>query len=121
MPNAAKVRRELRTKRHRRVRKKIVGTPARPRLALFRSNKHLVLQVIDDATGHTLAAASTLEAAMKGTATGNVEAATKVGKLVAERAKAVGITQVVFDRGGFLYHGRVAAAAQAARDAGLEF
>jgi large subunit ribosomal protein L18 len=121
MPNAAKVRRELRTKRHRRVRKKIVGTAARPRLALFRSNKHLVLQVIDDSTGHTLAAASTLEAAHKGTATGNIEAATKVGKLVADRAKAVGVTQVVFDRGGFLYHGRVAAAAQAARDAGLEF
>ena len=121
MSNAAKVRRELRTKRHRRVRKKIVGTPARPRLALFRSNKHLVLQVIDDASGRTLAAASTLEASLKGTATGNVEAATKVGKLVAERAKAVGVTQVVFDRGGFLYHGRVAAAAQAARDAGLEF
>jgi large subunit ribosomal protein L18 len=121
MPNAAKVRRELRTKRHRRVRKKIVGTPARPRLALFRSNKHLVLQVIDDASGRTLAAASTLEASMKGTSTGNVGAATKVGQLVAERAKAVGVTQVVFDRGGFLYHGRVAAAAQAARDAGLEF
>jgi large subunit ribosomal protein L18 len=121
MPNAAKVRRELRQRRHRRVRKKIVGTPARPRLALFRSNKHLVLQVIDDSTGRTLAAASTLEAPLKSGATGNIEAASKVGKLVAERAKAVGVTQVVFDRGGFLFHGRVAAAAHAARDAGLEF
>jgi large subunit ribosomal protein L18 len=121
MPNAAQVRRELRKKRHRRVRKKIVGTPGRPRLALFRSNRHLVLQVIDDSTGHTLAAASTLETSLKGGATGNIDAAGKVGKLVAERAKAVGITQVVFDRGGFLFHGRVAAAAQAARDAGLEF
>ena len=121
MPSNSKVRRELRQRRHRRVRKKIVGTASRPRLALFRSNRHLVLQVIDDSTGRTLAAASTLEASLKGGATGNIDAAGKVGALLAERAKAVGVTQVVFDRGGFLFHGRVAAAAQAARDAGLEF
>lgn len=121
MADVSKVRRELRQRRHHRVRKLVTGTPARPRLAIFRSNNHLVLQVIDDTTGRTLAAASTHEATLKGGATGNIEAAQKVGKLVAERAQAAGITKVVFDRGGFLYHGRVAAAAQAARDAGLEF
>jgi large subunit ribosomal protein L18 len=121
MSNTSKVRRESRVRRHRRVRKKIAGTTGRPRLALFRSNRHLVLQVIDDSTGHTLAAASTLEATLKHGATGNVDAAAKVGKLLAERAKAAGVNQVVFDRGGFQFHGRVAAAAQAARDAGLEF
>ena len=89
---------------------------------MFRSNRHLVVQVIDDTTGRTLAAASTLEADVRGAgSTGNVAAATEVGKLVAERAKAAGVTKVVFDRGGFLYHGRVAAAADAAREAGLEF
>ena len=121
MPDVSKTRRNLRQRRHNRVRKNIAGTPARPRLAVFRSNKHLVLQVIDDTTGRTLAAASTHEATLKTGATGNADAAAKVGKLVADRAKAVGVTKVVFDRGGFLYHGRVAAAAQAARDAGLEF
>jgi large subunit ribosomal protein L18 len=121
MPDASKVRRSSRLRRHHRVRKNITGSTARPRLAVFRSNNHLVLQVIDDTAGRTLAAASTHEAGLRGDATGNIEAAQKVGKLVAERAKAVGITKVVFDRGGFLYHGRVAAAAQAARDAGLEF
>ncbi|HEX9259168.1 MAG TPA: 50S ribosomal protein L18 [Acidimicrobiales bacterium] len=121
MSKVAKARRELRQRRHHRVRKKINGTPQRPRLAVFRSNKHLVLQVIDDVSGHTLAAASTTEAELRGGATGNIEAAAKVGKLVAERAKAAGIDTVVFDRGGFLYHGRVAAAADAAREAGLEF
>lgn len=111
-----------RKRRHVRVRKKIHGTAARPRLALFRSNKHLVLQVIDDDAGRTLASASTIEADIRAQGTGGtVEAATKLGTLVAERAKAVGVDKVVFDRGGFLYHGRVAAAAQAARDAGLEF
>jgi len=121
MPDVAKVRRTLRKRRHNRVRKNITGVPARPRLAVFRSNKHLVMQVIDDTTGRTLAAASTHEAGLRGGATGNAESAAKVGKLLAERAKAVGVGKVVFDRGGFLYHGRVAAAAQAARDAGLEF
>jgi large subunit ribosomal protein L18 len=121
MPDVAKTRLTLRKRRHHRVRKHVAGTAARPRLAVFRSNKHLVMQVIDDGTGRTLAAASTHEAALRGGATGNAEAAAKVGTLVAQRAKAVGVDKVVFDRGGFLYHGRVAAAAQAARDAGLEF
>ena len=89
---------------------------------MFRSNRHIVAQVIDDAHGRTLAAASTVEADVRGGgATGNVDAATKVGTLVAERAKAAGVDKVVFDRGGFLYHGRVAAVADAAREAGLEF
>jgi large subunit ribosomal protein L18 len=121
MSNNAKLRREARVRRHRRVRKKIVGTPERPRLSVFRSNKHLVLQVIDDTTGRTLAAASTHERALQGSGTGNVAAATAVGSALAERARAAGVERVVFDRGGFAYHGRVAAAAQAARDAGLEF
>ena len=111
-----------RQRRHFRVRKKVEGTATRPRLAVFRSSKHLVLQVIDDLTGRTLAAASTHEPALKSAgSTGSVAAATRVGTAVAERAKAAGIDKVVFDRGGFDYHGRVAAAAQAARDAGLEF
>jgi large subunit ribosomal protein L18 len=112
---------ELRQRRHRRVRKHVAGTPERPRLAVFRSNKHISAQVIDDLTGRTLAAASTVEADLRKGGTGNREAATKVGKLLADRAKAAGITKVVFDRGGFSYHGRVAAVADAAREAGLEF
>ena len=121
MSKTAEKRRQGRIIRHRRVRKKIHGTVARPRLAVFRSNKHLVMQVIDDSRGTTVAAASTTEADLRSSGTGNVEAAAKVGRLVAERAKAAGVSTVVFDRGGNLYHGRVAAAAQAARDAGLEF
>jgi large subunit ribosomal protein L18 len=111
-----------RTRRHHRVRKKVSGTAARPRLAVFRSNKHITAQVIDDRAGRTLAAASTVEADLRASLanTGNKDAATTVGRLVAERAKAVGVTRVVFDRGGFLYHGRVAAVADAAREAGLE-
>ncbi len=120
MSDQAKARREGRLRRHRRVRKKVVGTAARPRLAVFRSNRHISVQVIDDLAGHTLAAASSTEAALRGAA-GNAESATKVGALVAERAKAAGVTTVVFDRGGYLYHGRVAALADAARAAGLEF
>ena len=111
----------LRRTRHRRVRKKLSGTTERPRLAVFRSSRHMVAQVIDDATGRTLAAASTVEADLRAGATGNKTAAASVGRLVAERAKAAGVTRVVFDRGGFLYHGRVAAVADAAREAGLEF
>ena len=111
----------LRARRHARVRRKVAGTAARPRLAVFRSNKHMVAQVIDDATGRTLAAASTVEADLRKSGTGNKSAAASVGKLVAERAKAAGVTNVVFDRGGFIYHGRVAALADAAREAGLEF
>ena len=122
MSKAAQQRRQGRIIRHRRVRKKIHGTAARPRLAVFRSNKHLSLQLIDDVTGRTLAAASTVEADQRALgSTGSVAAAERLGTLIAERAKAAGITQVVFDRGGFRYHGRVAAVAAAAREAGLEF
>jgi large subunit ribosomal protein L18 len=110
-----------RARRHRRVRKKVSGTAERPRLAVFRSNNHIYAQVIDDVAGRTLAAASTADASLKGGATGNVDAATKVGSLIAERAKAAGVDKVVFDRGGFRYHGRVAALADAARAGGLEF
>ena len=111
---------QLRQRRHARVRKTVVGTPQRPRLAVFRSNRHISAQVIDDLHGRTLAAASTVEAAMRSGATANRDAASSVGRLVAERARAAGVERVVFDRGGFLYHGRVAAVAEAARQAGLE-
>lgn len=120
--SSAKQRRAARLRRHARVRKHVSGTPERPRLAVFRSNNHIVVQIVDDTTGRTLAAASTHEPALRGTGhTGNVATASRVGQLVAERAKAAGINSVVFDRGGFLYHGRVAALAEAAREAGLEF
>jgi large subunit ribosomal protein L18 len=111
-----------RARRHYRVRKKVSGTRVRPRLAVFRSNKHISAQVIDDTTGRTLAAASSVEKDLRASLghTGNKAASTEVGRLVAERAKAVGVTKVTFDRGGFLYHGRVAAVADAAREAGLE-
>jgi large subunit ribosomal protein L18 len=122
MTTTAQKRHELRIRRHRRVRKKVHGTATRPRLAIYRSNKHLTAQVIDDDAGRTLASASTLEADFrKKQSGGNVAAATAVGALVAERAKQAGVSAVVFDRGGFLYHGRVAAIAEAARAAGLEF
>ena len=111
-----------RDRRHRRVRKKVRGSADRPRLAVFRSNNHIYAQVIDDVSGRTLAAASTADASIKGDGgTGNVDAAKRVGALVAERATAAGVKKVVFDRGGFLSHGRVAALADAAREAGLEF
>lgn len=112
---------ELRRRRHYRVRRRISGTAARPRLAVFRSNKHITAQIVDDGSGRTLAAASTVEASLRGTSGGNIEAAKAVGALVASRAKEAGITTVVFDRGGFAYHGRVAALADAARAEGLEF
>jgi large subunit ribosomal protein L18 len=122
MTNSSKQRLESRRRRHHRVRKKITGTAERPRLAVFRSNRHLVLQVIDDVAGHTLMAASTTEADVRRSgSTGSAEAAARVGKLLGERARAAGVTKVVFDRGGFLFHGRVKAAADAAREAGLEF
>ncbi|MEM9517031.1 MAG: 50S ribosomal protein L18 [Actinomycetota bacterium] len=122
MSNIANARRNGRIRRHRRVRKKIHGTAARPRLAVFRSNKHLAVQVIDDDAGTTLAAASTVEADQRAAGSGgSTDAATRVGQLIAERANAAGITQVVFDRGGYAYHGRIAAVATAAREAGLEF
>jgi large subunit ribosomal protein L18 len=112
---------EARKRRHHRVRKKVFGTAERPRLAVFRSNRHITAQVIDDRSGRTLAYASTVEGDLRSGATGNKDAATTVGRLVAERAKAAGVEKVVFDRGGFIYHGRVAALADAARSAGLEF
>jgi large subunit ribosomal protein L18 len=120
MTVSAQHKREARIRRHRRVRKKVQGSAERPRLAVFRSNKHITAQVIDDRSGRTIAAASTTEPDLKAGATGNKDAATKVGQLVAERAKAAGVSKVVFDRGGNLYHGRVAALADAARAAGLE-
>lgn len=101
---------------HMRIRKKVNGTPERPRLSVYRSNKAIYCQVINDLTGHTLASATSF--GMTGT---NTAQATEVGKLIAERAKAAGINQVVFDRGGYLYHGRVKALAEGAREGGLQF
>ena len=111
---------EARVRRHRRVRKNVTGTAERPRLAVFRSNRHVIAQIIDDVAGRTVAAASTLEAEVRSAGPANKEAAKKVGQLVAERAKAAGVEKVVFDRGGFRYHGAVAAVADAAREGGLE-
>jgi large subunit ribosomal protein L18 len=114
----------LRQRRHARIRRKVSGTPERPRLAVSRTLRHISAQVIDDVNGRTLVAASTeepqLRDALGGTGGGNVSAAEAVGRLVADRAKAAGVTSVVFDRGGFAYHGRVAALADAARREGLE-
>ncbi len=110
----------MRMKRHVRVRGKISGTPECPRLNVFRSNANIYAQIIDDVNGVTLVAANTLEKDFEG-ATGNTEAAKKVGAVLAERAKAKGIEQVVFDRGGYIFHGRVAALAEGAREAGLKF
>ncbi|WP_100332804.1 50S ribosomal protein L18 [Bacillus xiapuensis] len=112
---------KTRKKRHARVRAKISGTESRPRLNIFRSNKHLYAQVIDDMNGVTLVSASTIEKDLGLDITGNSEAAAKVGELVAKRASEKGIKSVVFDRGGYLYHGRVKALADAARENGLEF
>jgi large subunit ribosomal protein L18 len=109
---------ELRARRHARVRRKVAGTAERPRLAVFRSSKHIYVQLIDDSTGRTLASASTIADKPGGA---KIEAAAAVGRLIAERAKAAGIENVVFDRGGFRYHGRIAAIAEAARAAGLKF
>ena len=121
MSFSSKQKHEARLRRHRRVRKKVRGTAERPRLAVFRSNKHIVAQVIDDTAGRTLASASTMEAELRG-ATGDKSAKAKqVGGLVAERAKAVGVEQVVFDRAGNKYHGRIAALADGAREGGLTF
>jgi large subunit ribosomal protein L18 len=115
----------LRSRRHARVRGKVSGSPDRPRLAVHRSLRHISAQVIDDSSGRTLAAASTgdrqLRDALAGKGGGNVSAAEAVGRLVAARAKAAGVQKVVFDRGGFKYHGRIAALADAARSEGLEF
>jgi len=111
---------EIRNRIHRRIRRKLRGTAERPRLAVFRSVAHIYAQVIDDAAGATLASASTVDKGGK-TKGGNLAAATAIGKLVAERAKEKGIQKVVFDRGGYQYHGRIKALADAARTAGLEF
>ena len=114
---------QVRTRVHKRIRQKLSGSTARPRLAVFRSVKHIYAQVIDDTVGHTLAAASSNEKSDKGgiKSGGNVAGAKAVGKLLAERAKDKGVKAVVFDRGGYLYHGRVKALADAAREGGLEF
>ena len=111
-------RRAARARRHRRVRVHVAGTAQRPRLAVFRSLSHIYAQLIDDAEGRTLASASTLDLKVKAN---DLDAAQKVGKAIAEKAQAAGLKAVVFDRGGFLYHGRVKALADAAREAGLEF
>jgi len=112
---------KLRLKKHLRIRKNISGTAERPRLNVYRSSKNIYAQIIDDANGTTLVAASTVEASLKGTNGGNIDAASSVGKLIAEKAKEKGIETVVFDRGGYIYHGRVKALADAAREAGLNF
>ena len=121
MTDAAKHKREGRIRRHNRLRRKIRGSSNRPRLAVFRSNRNISAQIIDDDKGHTLASASSLEAEIRGSGVKGMVAAEKVGQLVGQRAKAAGIDSIVFDRGGLKYHGRVAAVANAAREAGLEF
>ena len=110
-----------RQKRHDRIRLRLEGTESRPRLAVFRSNVHIYAQVIDDASGRTLATASTVEKELRGSKQSKTEEAAVVGRLVAERARAAGVGRVVFDRAGFRYHGRIKSLAEAARDAGLEF
>lgn len=115
-----KSRNNARKKRHLRIRKRLVGTPSRPRVSVFRSSKHIYAQLIDDVNGVTLASASSKEKGSTGPG-GNVDAAKQVGTLLAERAKEKNITNVVFDRSGYLYHGRVKALAEAARESGLEF
>lgn len=112
-----------RIRRHRRVRKKVVGTPERPRLNVFRSLNHIYAQVIDDSRGHTLAAASSIDPELRDQLKGltKTQQAAQVGRLLAERALRVGVRQVVFDRGGYKYHGRVKALAEASREGGLEF
>ena len=114
---------EARKKRHERIRNKVVGTSERPRLNVFRSMNHIYAQIIDDSTGSTLVSASTLDSTIKGKFknTGNKEGAKAVGELVAQRAQEKGITKVVFDRGGYIYHGRVKELAESARNTGLEF
>jgi large subunit ribosomal protein L18 len=117
----ARTKQEQRVRRHRRVRKNVMGTANRPRLAVFRSNRHIYVQAIDDIAGRTVASASTVETDSRAGSTGSVDAAKAVGQRVGERLKEAGVTAAVFDRGGFQYHGRVAAVADGARAAGLEF
>lgn len=111
----------IRFKRKKRIRATLEGSPERPRLAVFRSNKHLYIQIIDDAKGHTIVAASTSDEELKGKAGATIEGAKQVGVLAAKRALAKNISQVVFDRSGYLYHGRIKALADGAREAGLKF
>ena len=113
-------RKEVRRKIHRRIRKKVEGTPSRPRLAVHFSNQHVYAQVIDDVAGRTLAAASTLDKSIE-TKGANVAAAARIGQVIAERARGASVESVVFDRGGFLYEGKVRALADAAREGGLKF
>jgi large subunit ribosomal protein L18 len=117
---ARESRNDIRTRIHKRIRSRVSGTQERPRLAVFRSINHIYAQVIDDQRGHTMVAAASTEKDLRGKG-GNVDGAKVVGKIVAQRAKEKGIRRVVFDRGGYLYHGRVKALADAAREAGLEF
>jgi len=119
--DASTARRQSRARRHFRLRKKVSGTPARPRLVVNRSSRHIVAQVVDDTAGHTLASASSLEPDVRATDGDKKARAAKVGQLVAIRARKAGIEKVVFDRGGHDYHGRIAALADAAREGGLEF
>ncbi|HEV2310686.1 MAG TPA: 50S ribosomal protein L18 [Acidimicrobiia bacterium] len=112
---------EGRRRRHQRVRKHVRGTAEKPRLCVFRSSRHIYAQLIDDTRGHTLAAASTMEAEARAGRTGDRDAARAVGRRLGERAKQAGVSTAVFDRGGFRYHGRVAAVADGAREAGLAF
>lgn len=116
-------RKEAREKRHYRLRNKISGTHTRPRLAVFRSNKHIYAQIIDDVAGNTIVSASTMEKAIAETlkSTSNVEAASEIGKIIGKRAVEKGIQEIIFDRGGYVYHGKIKALAESAREAGLQF
>jgi large subunit ribosomal protein L18 len=114
-------RRLARTRRHFRLRKRVSGSPARPRLVVNRSSRHIAVQLVDDLAGHTLAAASSIEPDVRAVEGDKKAKAVRVGELIAARAKAIGVDRVVFDRGGYAYHGRIAALADAAREAGLEF
>src|SRR3954453_7192918 len=120
-PKTATLRRTSRTRRHLRVRKKVSGSTARPRLVVFRSTRHIYVQVVDDVAARTIVSASTLDEGVRGSDGDKKVLAAAVGKLLAERAKAAGIEKVVFDRGGYRYHGRIAALADAAREGGLDF
>jgi large subunit ribosomal protein L18 len=119
--NASATRRAAKLRRHARVRKKVQGTPIRPRLVVTRSARHIYAQVVDDTVGRTLASASTLDTSLRGIDGDKTARASRVGLLVAERARAAGVEAVVFDRGGRTYHGRIAALADAAREGGLDF
>ncbi len=112
---------QMRFKHKRRIRAKVQGTPERPRMVVFRSNANMYVQVVDDLKAHTLVAACSLDADLKGKASANIKGAQEIGKLVAKRALAKGISKVVFDRGGYVYHGKVKALADAAREGGLQF